>query len=183
MLLASGRFVMDIWASLGVSFFGEIAVCVNGPTRSPPLRQCVIWISCSIRCIHMPESCLHKQRQRGWNDAWMALPETDNKKRGPKGKVFYVKSTCKSKQVAAPAPFQHMGKFVRLFWVAVSDRSVPSLGTGGLCPFVLVGVFGSIGSLIRYGSRVRRGTSTLVCMCLSICTSGERCREPRQSQT
>ena len=74
------------------------------------------------------------------------------------------------------------GDFVRLFWLAVSDRSVPSLGTGILCPFVLVGVFGSIGSLIRYGSRVRRGTSTLVCMCLSVCTSGERCREPRQSQ-
>lgn len=152
---------------------GEIAVCVNGPTRSPPLRQCVIWISCSIRCIHMPESCLHKQRQRGWNDAWMALPETDNKKRGPKGKVFYVKkhmqikASCRTRSVStygeictfvlggglgslgslircggtlyvcvgwrsriARFPHSVRGDFVRLFWLAFSDRSDPSFGTG-----------------------------------------------------
>ena len=135
-------------------------------STAPPVRN----LDFVFHQMHPYARVMLAQRQRGWNDAWMALPETDNKKRGPKGKVFYVKSTCKSKQVAAPAPFQHMGKFVRLFWVAVSDRSDPSFGAGGLstfvlgggrsdpsfgagglCTFVLVGGLGSLGSLTRYG--------------------------------
>ena len=130
-------------------FWGNRCICERSHSLStaPPVRN----LDLVFNQMHPYATVMLAPRQRGWNDEWMALPDSDNKKRGPKGKVVYVKSTCKSKQVAAPAPFQHMGNFVRLFWLAVSDRSDPSFGAGGLCTFVLVGGLGSLGSLIRFG--------------------------------